>query len=287
MPLKQLSKTLTQIEAGGPKSLQLLKSLYKRKRGVPILGITGLPGAGKSTLIDQIISHLRGQNKTVGVIAIDPSSPFSGGAVLGDRIRMQRHASDSGVFIRSVGSRGAHGGLSHAAGNLALAMDAAGIDRILIETVGVGQTELDIMGLATTTVVVLMPGVGDAIQTLKAGLMEIADIFAINKSDLAGAESMQKMLLALGTVPVLLTQADAGKGVEELMAAIEKNPPPDENHRQSLRRDRFLELVGQTYKQKIQNRLLKEAKWKTLLQQVAQDRRNPFEALDEVLKSFK
>src|SRR3989338_4219657 len=172
MNLRSLSKTISQIENNRAKSLKILSELYAKKRGVPILGITGLPGAGKSTLVDQLIHHLRGQNKTVGVIAVYPSSPFSGGALLGDRIRMQRHATDEGVFIRSLGSRGAHGGLSQATHDVAICLDDFGFDQIIIESVGVGQTELDIMSLATTTVVVLVPEAGDAVQTLKAGLME-------------------------------------------------------------------------------------------------------------------
>lgn len=290
MDFKALSKTLTLIENGRVEDLSLLKKLYARKRGVPILGVTGLPGAGKSTLVDHCIQLLRSRKKTVGVIAIDPSSPFTGGALLGDRVRMQRHASDEGVFIRSVGSRGAHGGLAHAARNMALVFDSHGFDQILVETVGVGQTELDIMGLATTTVVILMPESGDVIQTLKAGLTEIADIFVVNKMDRSGAEPLQRMLQAIGDVPVLLTQASAGKGIAELWGAVEKhrealkNDPAHAQHQQTLCRAQFLELVGDHYRQKILDRLNEEPKWKSLLEKVANETLNPFEALEKILK---
>lgn len=288
--MRSLSKTLSQIEAGGPAAIALLKDLYPKRRGAPILGITGLPGSGKSTLVDQLIQHLRSQNKTVGVIAVDPSSPFTGGALLGDRVRMQRHASDEGVFIRSLGSRGSHGGLSHATRHIALALDAYGFDHIIVETVGVGQTELDIMGLASTTIVVLVPEAGDAIQTLKAGLLEIADIFVVNKADRPGAEAMQKMLQTMWTTPVLLTQADQGKGVAKLWEAVEQhhqtlqNDPNREKHQQTLRRKQFLELAGDTYKQKIQAHLAQNPKWKMLTEKVVKDELNPFEALEGILK---
>lgn len=280
---------------GGKGVLTLLKGLYKERKGIPILGITGLPGAGKSTLIDQLLELLRKQGKTVGVLAIDPSSPFSGGALLGDRIRMQRHASDDGVFIRSMGSRGAHGGLSKATRNCLIGFDAYGFDQIILETVGVGQTELDIMGLVETTVVVLMPDSGDAIQTLKAGLTEIADIFVVNKSDREGAGQLQTLLKAMtheekGERAVLLTQADKGVGISELWESVGehrknlKSDPLHLQHQKKLRQAQFLDLVGEVYKEEMIAKLLKDKKSKKILDQIGQGKLNPFEALENVLK---
>ena len=289
--IKRLSKSLSLIENGGSKALALLKKSYAEKKSTPILGITGLPGAGKSTLVDHLIQLLRGEGKTVAVLAVDPSSPFSGGALLGDRVRMQRHATDEGVFIRSLASRGAHGGLSRAARDLTVCLDAFGFDQIIVETVGVGQTELDIMGLATTTVVVLVPESGDTIQTIKAGLMEIADIFVVNKSDLQGAENLKRMIKAMFEIPVLLTQADKGGGITELWEAIEKHraalkkDPGDAAHRQALRRAQFLELCGDAAKQKLQQQLTTDKKWKAMLEQVASEKLNPYEALEKVLEN--
>ncbi len=184
---RALARLMTLVESRPPQIYAIMARVAARMKGAPRLGITGPPGSGKSTLIDQVIRLWRGRGQTVGAVAVDPSSPFSGGAVLGDRVRMQEHALDPGVFIRSLGSRGAHGGISRATIEIASLLDAFGMDRIIIETVGVGQTELDIIGLANTTAVVLVPEAGDTIQTLKAGLMEIGDVFVINKSDRDGA----------------------------------------------------------------------------------------------------
>ncbi|PIR20487.1 MAG: methylmalonyl Co-A mutase-associated GTPase MeaB [Deltaproteobacteria bacterium CG11_big_fil_rev_8_21_14_0_20_47_16] len=188
--IRALSRLISLVESRDSESLYLMASLYKEGAKGSCLGITGPPGAGKSTLVDHLIQYRRSQGKTVGVLAIDPSSPFTGGAVLGDRIRMQQHAADAGVYIRSLGSRGAHGGLSVATRDLVRLYQAFGFDEIIVETVGVGQTELDIMQLADTTIVVMVPEAGDTIQTMKAGLTEIADLFIVNKSDRPGATAM-------------------------------------------------------------------------------------------------
>ncbi|WP_339064300.1 methylmalonyl Co-A mutase-associated GTPase MeaB [Tepidibacillus marianensis] len=187
---RSAAKAITIIENDRPDKYELLQHLYGHKRRAHVIGITGAPGAGKSTLVDRLIQEMRKQDLKVGIIAIDPSSPFSGGALLGDRVRMQNHATDPGVFIRSMGSRGTLGGLAKATKEAVRILDIMGNDRIIIETVGVGQSEFEIMNVADTTAVVLNPGAGDSIQAFKAGLMEIADIFVINKWDLPGAQKL-------------------------------------------------------------------------------------------------
>ena len=210
--MRALSRLISLVESKDSESLTLMASLYKEETTSACLGITGPPGAGKSTLVDQLIKARRAQGKSVGILAIDPSSPFSGGAVLGDRIRMQQHASDSGVYIRSLGSRGAHGGLSTATRDLVRLYQAFGFDEVIVETVGVGQTELDIMDLADTTLVVLVPEAGDTIQTMKAGLTEIADLFVVNKCDRPGAAAIVaalQQMIELGEGAVKVQDHDA------------------------------------------------------------------------------
>jgi len=195
--IRQASRLIRDIEDKLPDAKAKIKKLYAYTGKSFIIGITGAPGAGKSTLTDALITELRKKNKTVGVLAVDPTSPFTGGAILGDRIRMQRHAEDPGVFVRSLATRGALGGLSQAAGNAVHVMEAMGKDIIIIETVGIGQQEIDIINHAHSVLVVLVPGMGDEIQTMKAGLMEIADIFVINKADRAGARQLQTELASM------------------------------------------------------------------------------------------
>ena len=253
-----LARLMTLVEARPPEIYQIMSQVARMAKGAPRLGITGPPGAGKSTVIDGLIRLLRRKNKTVGAVAIDPSSPFSGGAVLGDRVRMQDHAVDPGVFIRSLGSRGSHGGISRATMEVSLLLDAFGMDEILIETVGVGQTELDIMGIANTTVVVMVPEAGDTVQTLKAGLMEIGDIFVVNKADRDGADRMAAELRAMVEIspspkqwaaPVLLASAREGKGLEELLEAVLSHRrhladrPEAEAFRRNYLKRQFLEII--------------------------------------------
>jgi len=227
-----LARLITLVENRAAVVSTVMERIYSRVGHAYIIGVTGAPGAGKSTLVNRLIAKYRAQRKEVGVLAIDPSSPFSGGAVLGDRVRMTDHYRDSGVYIRSLSTRGSHGGLSRAAREVVKLLDAFGFDIIIIETVGVGQTELSVMDLADTTVVVTVPEGGDGVQVMKAGLNEIADLFVVNKADREGADRV-KAELELGVhlgrqdagwlPPVVLTQAAADQGIDALMAAIARH----------------------------------------------------------------
>jgi LAO/AO transport system kinase len=221
---RSLARAASLIESRGPEAEQLLHTLKSHTGHALILGITGPPGAGKSTLCDQITKQLRGEGKTVAIIAVDPSSPFSGGAILGDRIRMQQHHGDPGVFIRSMATRGAHGGIAHATAGLATLFDAADRDVVMIETVGVGQSEFEIARLAQVTILVLVPGAGDDVQAMKSGIIEAADFFVINKSDLPGAEKLEQELRAQMQITgreraIVKTVASEGTGISDVIAA--------------------------------------------------------------------
>jgi LAO/AO transport system kinase len=219
---RALSRLATGIENRDPEALEILRELEPGAGRARIVGITGPPGAGKSTLVDALATEMRKQGKTIAILAVDPTSRKSGGAILGDRIRMQQHHADPGIFIRSMATRGTMGGLAHATADLARLMDAAGRDYVIVETVGVGQDEIEIASIAQVTVVVLVPGMGDDIQAIKAGIMEIADIFVVNKSDHPGADRVELELHAEGFgCPVLRTVATEGKGIPELVEAIQ------------------------------------------------------------------
>ncbi len=228
--IRAAARLMRDIDDGRPQAIQELKQLYPHTGNAFIIGITGPPGAGKSTLVDQLTASFRARGKKVGVVAIDPTSPFTGGAILGDRIRMNRHSCDEGVFIRSLATRGALGGLSRSTSDVALVMDALGMDIVIIETVGVGQDEVDIVKEAHTTCVVMVPGLGDDIQAIKAGILEIGDIFVVNKADREGADrtsrELSTMLDMRNTVTdgwnpkVLKTEAQRGTGIEELTEEI-------------------------------------------------------------------
>ncbi|MBY0508455.1 MAG: methylmalonyl Co-A mutase-associated GTPase MeaB [Bryobacteraceae bacterium] len=224
---RALARAATAVENRTPAARTLLAELFARTGRALTLGITGPPGAGKSTLTSELARTLRAEGRTVGILAVDPSSPYTGGAILGDRIRMQSHYADPGVFIRSMATRGTVGGIAEATGDLALLLDAAGFDTVLIETVGVGQDEVEIAGLADVTLVVLVPGMGDDVQAIKAGIMEIADLFVLNKADQPGIEKLEReveFLLSLTHRPdgwrpgCLRTVASEGIGIGEVLA---------------------------------------------------------------------
>ena len=226
--VRAIARAISMVEDGRPEARELLASLYPKAGAALVVGVTGPPGAGKSTLVDRLTTHLRGQGKSVGIVAVDPTSPFSGGAILGDRIRMQAHALDPEVFIRSMATRGHLGGLAAATGHVVTVLAAAGKDVILVETVGVGQDEVEIVGTADVSVVVLVPGLGDEVQALKAGIMEIADVFVVNKADREGAErlvaeiqSMLSLAAEGGHAPAIVeTVAVDDRGTTELLAAV-------------------------------------------------------------------
>src|ERR1700732_4617990 len=228
---RALSRAITAIENHEPEAEELLRLLFSRTGKAYLTGVTGAPGTGKSTLVDRLSAHYRTKHEEVGVIAVDPTSPYSGGAILGDRIRMQGHAGDAGMFIRSMATRGFLGGLARATAEVALLLDAAGKDEVLIETVGVGQDEIDIVRLADCVAVVMVPGMGDDIQNMKAGLMEIGDIFVLNKSHRQGADRLEQELHAMLSLvmprdgwhpPVVRTVASENQGIDTLALTIAK-----------------------------------------------------------------
>ena len=230
--IRAVARAATWIENRNPEAEAILKDLFPHTGRAMVLGVTGAPGAGKSTLCDRFATELRSQGKTVAILAVDPTSPYSGGALLGDRIRMQgHHDDDDGVFIRSMATRGWLGGLARATAEVTMLLDAAGFDVVIVETVGVGQDEVEIARLADVTLVVLTPGMGDDVQTIKAGIMEIADVFVLNKADLPGAEKLEREIKASltlahrsdGRIPsVVPTTASEGTGIREVLAAAEE-----------------------------------------------------------------
>lgn len=295
--MRAIARALTAIENRAPEAEPLLRALFPYTGGAYMVGVTGAPGTGKSTLVDRLAAHYRRQGLTVGVLAVDPSSPFTGGAILGDRIRMQTQASDSGLFIRSMATRGWLGGLAQATAEAALVLDAAGKQIILIETVGVGQDEIEVARLADCTLLVLVPGLGDDVQNLKAGVMEIADIFVVNKADREGAdrlESQLRALLALAEAhsgwrpPVVRTVAIEDRGTAELAGAIEQfRQQTDSAGRRGARRvaywkQRIVELVERRLRQRVEQELVPE-RLEELARAVAARELDPYAAADALL----
>ena len=297
---RTLSRAITSLERGAVEATQLMKAIDSHTGGAYTIGITGPPGAGKSTIVDQLTGLVRGQGLTVGVIAVDPTSPFTGGAFLGDRIRMQRHYLDQGVFIRSLATRGQPGGLARTVKSVARLLDAVGKDIIMVETVGVGQTELGIMGVADTVLVTLMPESGDTVQTLKAGVMEIADIYLVNKSDREGANQMATAITAMlhlapctsdWTPPVILSQANAGEGIDRLWGKIQEHQhhltstSALESKRQARRKQEFLETVEEELSSRLKALIRCDSKFGSLLAGIAQKDFEPYSAARSFLDS--
>jgi LAO/AO transport system kinase len=290
--VRSVARAATWIENRRPEAEVLLRELFPKTGRAMILGITGSPGAGKSTLCSEIASEFRREGKTVGIIAVDPTSPYTGGAILGDRIRMQRHHDDQGVFIRSMATRGWLGGLAAATTEMTMLFDAAGFDVVLVETVGVGQDEVEIARLADVTLVVLVPGMGDDVQAIKAGIMEIADVFVINKADLPGAEKLERELkgyLGLSHRPdgwtptVVHTVANDGKGIAETIAAAR------EYHARGSSAARGAEIWGMRLREMLRERVLDRfptADFAAAGREVAARKSDPYTILDGWLKSL-
>jgi len=301
--VRSVARLLRDIDDGMPGVRQTLKELYPYTGRAYVLGITGAPGVGKSTLVDQMLSHIRKQDKTVGVLAVDPTSPFSGGAILGDRVRMQRHSMDEGVFIRSLATRGHFGGLTQSTRGAIDVLDAMGKDYIIVETVGVGQDEVEVVKSAHTTVIVVIPGMGDDIQAIKAGILEVGDIFLINKADREGADktlSDLRMMINMDQrryddggwkPPILKAEAVFDKGVAELLEEIE-------NHRRYMmesatgmhfrkRKDKVREELAEMVKnrliQEVFEQLTKSGEFENAVESIVEGKIDPYTAADNLV----
>lgn len=294
--VRALARAISAVENRTPGWSDLLKALFPSTGRARVIGLTGAPGAGKSTLVDQLARIYRKQSRTMGIIAVDPTSPYTGGAILGDRIRMQEHFSDAGIYIRSMATRGSLGGLARTTADVATVLDASGRDLILIETVGVGQDEVDIVRLADITVVILVPGMGDDVQSIKAGIMEIADIFVINKSDREGAERVEREIRALQslatrqdgwTPPIVKTVASEGKGVDELAAAIAEYETYLQKENRALNKrvenwqERLIEMLRDTMLEKARAQL-GDGNVARLAAEVAEHKRDPYSLVEEL-----
>jgi LAO/AO transport system kinase len=300
--VRAAARLMRDLDDGVPRAREVLKNLYPKSGRAHIVGITGSPGVGKSTMTDRLIQHLRARDRTVGVVAVDPTSPFSGGAILGDRIRMQRHATDDGVFIRSLATRGHFGGLTASARAVLTVLDAMGKEYILVETVGVGQDEVEIAATAYTTLVVTVPGLGDDIQALKAGLLEVADILVVNKADREGAERTYQDLLTMldlrfaretpAWIPkIYLTQARRDVGIDELLAGIrEHRAYLSQEGGQALRaarrervRQEFLELLKEGVYAYLVSLLGQDDRLKAILEDILDRRTDPYSASEALI----
>ena len=293
---RALARSISTVENHSPGWVELLKQLFPHTGKARTIGLTGAPGAGKSTLVDQLAKHYREGKHSIGIIAVDPTSPYTGGAILGDRIRMQQHFSDPGIYIRSMATRGSLGGLARTTADVALVLDAGGRDLVLIETVGVGQDEIDIVRLADVTVVILVPGMGDDVQTIKAGIMEIADVFVINKVDHDGAERVEREIRAMQslasrsdnwTPPIVKMVATEGRGIKELADAIEAYESHQEKQGLGSRRKiqnweaRLLEMLRDNFLQQALAAMA-HGELSRLAAEVAEHKRDPYSAIEEI-----
>ena len=293
---RALARAISTVENHAPGWSDLLKALFPHTGKARIIGLTGAPGAGKSTLVDHLARLYRKEKRTVGIVAVDPTSPYTGGAILGDRIRMQEHFSDPGIYIRSMATRGSLGGLARATADVTTVLDASGRDVILIETVGVGQDEVDIVRLAYITIVILVPGMGDDVQTIKAGIMEIADIFVINKSDHEGAERVEREIRAMQalsarhdgwTPPIVKTVASEGQGIEQLALVIAEYEAYLEKENRAQKKSvnnwqqRLVEMLRDAMLEKARAQL-GDGNLARFAAEVAEHKRDPYSLVEEI-----
>jgi LAO/AO transport system kinase len=299
--VRALARAITAIENDSAQAFRLMKAVFPHSGRAITVGLTGSPGAGKSTLVDHLAREYRKQEKTIGIIAVDPTSPYTGGAILGDRIRMQAHHADNGIYIRSMATRGFLGGLAPATADVATLLDASGKDIVLVETVGVGQDEIDIVRLADVTVVILVPGMGDDVQTIKAGIMEIADIFVINKSDREGAERVEREIRAMQTLairrddwtpPIVKTIATEGTGILELAETIASYRGYLESKDLVLKkktsnwRERLVEMLRTALLERVMRERLNPERLNEYAKEIAQHRRDPYSLIEELVNSI-
>jgi LAO/AO transport system kinase len=300
--VRALSRIITLVENRSPESLELMQRLFPQAGKAQVLGLTGSPGSGKSTLVDRLATAYRKKGNTLAVIAVDPSSPFTGGAILGDRIRMQTPGTDPGVYIRSMATRGHLGGLATATADVATVLDAAGKNPIIVETVGVGQDEIDIVKLADISIVVLVPGMGDDIQALKAGIMEIGDIFVINKCDRPGVDKMERAILTMlslahrpdGWQPIIVkTVATEGQGIDELIEAVEQsrtflqNSPARLEKKKDAARQRLITLLQERLLKTTVEKAPPDGKFDSIVEQIANRQQDPYSVVDEIIRSLR